>query len=93
MLALSTGRSRAYCSNMRDGSVSAFDFKTGQKIKDIRPAKECEGVGVTPDADGSWARRNRAETHFSVIDTKTLEVVKHIPSKGFTSRALTPTAT
>ena len=29
MLALSTDRTRIYCSNMRDGSVSAFDFKTG----------------------------------------------------------------
>ena len=29
MLALSTDRTRLYCSNMRDGSVSAFDFKTG----------------------------------------------------------------
>src|SRR5215510_9233305 len=29
MLALSTDRTRIYCSKMRDGSVSAFDFKTG----------------------------------------------------------------
>src|SRR5262245_24102452 len=32
MLALSTDRRRLYCSNMRDGSVSAFDFQTGKKI-------------------------------------------------------------
>ncbi len=85
MLALSTDRTRIYCSNMRDGSVSAFDFKTGRKIKDVKTGKECEGVGVTPDGRWVWAG-NRAEDTISVIDTKTLEVVKHIPSKGFPYR-------
>jgi hypothetical protein len=32
---------------LRDGSVSAFDFKTGEKIKDVKTGKECEGVGVS----------------------------------------------
>jgi YVTN family beta-propeller protein len=85
MLALSTDRSRLYCSNMRDGSVSAFDFKTGQKIKDIKTGKECEGVGVTPDGRWVWAG-NRAEDTISIIDTKSLEVTKRIPSPGFPYR-------
>ena len=85
MLALSADRTRIYCSNMRDGSVSAFDFKTGQKIKDVKTGKECEGVGVTPDGRWVWAG-NRAEDTISVIDTKSLDVVKHIPSKGFPYR-------
>ncbi|HEX6162534.1 MAG TPA: cytochrome D1 domain-containing protein [Vicinamibacterales bacterium] len=85
MLALSTDRSRLYCSNMRSGSVSAFDFKTGEKIKDIQTGKECEGVGVTPDGRWVWAG-NRAEDTISIIDTKSLEVVKRIPSKGFPYR-------
>jgi YVTN family beta-propeller protein len=85
MLALSTDRTRLYSSNMRDGSVSAFDFQTGQKIKDVKTGKECEGVGVTPDGRWVWAG-NRAEDTISVIDTKSLEVVKHIPSKGFPYR-------
>jgi DNA-binding beta-propeller fold protein YncE len=77
MLALSTDRTRLYCSNMRDGSVSAFDFKTGAKIKDVKTGKECEGVGVTPDGRWVWAG-NRAED--------TLEVTKQIPSPGFPYR-------
>ena len=85
MLALSTDRTRLYCSNMRDGSVSAFDFKTGAKIKDVKTGKECEGVGVTPDGRWVWAG-NRAEDTISVIDTRTLEVVKHIASPGFPYR-------
>ncbi len=85
MLALSTDRTRLYCSNMRDGSVTAFDFKTGEKIRDIPTGKECEGVGVTPDGRWVWAG-NRAEDTISIIDTKSLEVVKRIPSKGFPYR-------
>ena len=85
MLALSTDRTRLYCSNMRDGSVSAFDFKTGEKIKDVKTGKECEGVGVTPDGRWVWAG-NRAEDTISIIDTKSLEVTKRIPSPGFPYR-------
>ena len=85
MLALSTDRARLYCSNMRSGSISAFDFKTGEKIKDIQTGKECEGVGVTPDGRWVWAG-NRAEDTISIIDTKSLEVVKRIASKGFPYR-------
>ena len=85
MLALSTDRTRLYCSNMRSGSVSAFDFKTGVKIKDVKTGKECEGVGVTPDGRWVWAG-NRAEDTISIIDTKTLEVTKRIPSPGFPYR-------
>ena len=85
MLALSTDRTRLYCSNMRDGSVSAFDFKTGAKIKDVKTGKECEGVGVTPDGRWVWAG-NRAEDTISIIDTQSLEVVKRISSPGFPYR-------
>jgi YVTN family beta-propeller protein len=85
MLALSTDRTRLYCSNMRDGSISAFDFKTGAKIKDVKTGKECEGVGVTPDGRWVWAG-NRAEDTISIIDTRTLEVTKQIPSPGFPYR-------
>lgn len=93
MLALSTDRTRLYCSNMRDGSVTAFDFATGAKIKDVPTGKECEGVGVTPDGRWVWAG-NRAEDTISIIDTRTLEVVKRLPSPGFPYRVqFTPDGT
>lgn len=85
MLALSTDRTRLYCSNMRDGSVSAFDFQSGKKLADVKTGKECEGVGVTPDGRWVWAG-NRAEDSISIIDTRTLQVVKHLPSPGFPYR-------
>ncbi|MDH4063324.1 MAG: YncE family protein, partial [Acidobacteriota bacterium] len=93
MLALSSDRARLYCSNMRDGTVSAFDFETGQKIRDIKTGKESEGVGVTPDGRWVWAG-NRAENTISIIDTRTLEVVKHLASPGFPYRVqFTPDGT
>jgi YVTN family beta-propeller protein len=85
MLALSADRTRLYCSNLRDGSVSAFDFQSGRKIKDVKTGLESEGVGVTPDGRWVWTG-NRAEDTISIIDTKTLEVTKRIPSPGFPYR-------
>jgi YVTN family beta-propeller protein len=85
MLALSTDRTRLYCSNMKDGTVSAFDFKTGSKIADVKTGRESEGVGVTPDGRWVWTG-NRAEDTISIIDTRTLEVTKRIPSPGFPYR-------
>ena len=42
-------------------------------------------MGVTPDGRWVWAG-NRAEDTISIIDTKTLEVTKRIPSPGFPYR-------
>jgi DNA-binding beta-propeller fold protein YncE len=70
---------------MGDGSVSAFDFQTGTKLKDIPTGKECEGVGVSPDGNWVWAG-NRAEDTISIIDTRKLEVVKRLASPGFPYR-------
>ena len=93
MLALSTDRTRLYCSNLRDGSITAFDFATGEKIKDVPTGKEAEGVGVTPDGRWVWAG-NRAEDSISIIDTRSLEVVKRIASPGFPYRVqFTPDGT
>lgn len=85
MLALSTDRKRLYCSNLFDGSVSAFDFETGAKLKDIATGRECEGVGVTPDGRWVWAG-NRAEDTISILDTQSLDVVKRLESPGFPYR-------
>jgi YVTN family beta-propeller protein len=85
MLTLSSDRTRLYCSNMGGGSVSAFDFATGEKLADIATGRECEGVGVSPDGRWVWAG-NRAEDTISIIDTATLKVVKRLESKGFPYR-------
>ena len=85
MLALSTDRRRIYCSNMTAGSVSAFDFATGEKLADIPTGKECEGVGVSPD--GRWVvAGNRAEDTISIIDAESLKVVARVASPGFPYR-------
>ena len=86
MLALSPDHTRLYSSNMGgDGSVSVFDFQTGEKITDIDTGAECEGIGVTPDGRWVWAG-NRAEDTVSIIDTRSLERVKTLDSPGFPYR-------
>jgi YVTN family beta-propeller protein len=86
MLSLSPDQKRLYASNMAGGgSVSVFDFATGQKITDIDTGQETEGVGVSPDGQWVWAG-NRAEDTISIIDTSSLEVVKTLPSPGFPYR-------
>ena len=86
MLALSPDRRRLFSSNMSGaGSVSVFDFLTGDKITDIDTGKECEGIGVSPDGRWVWAG-NRAEDTVSIIDAATLELVKTLESPGFPYR-------
>ena len=75
----STARTCATAASARSTSRPA------QKIKDVKTGKECEGVGVTPDGRWVWAG-NRAEDTISIIDTKSLEVIKRIPSPGFPYR-------
>jgi YVTN family beta-propeller protein len=86
MLSLSKDQERLYSSNMSGGgSISVFDFRSGQKIKDIDTGKECEGVGVSPDGRWVWAG-NRAEDTVSIIDTGSLQIVKTLKSPGFPYR-------
>jgi len=86
MLALSPDRQRLFSSNMGGaGSVSVFDFQTGEKIRDIDTGKECEGIGVSPDGRWVWAG-NRAEDTVSIIDAGSLELVKTLESPGFPYR-------
>lgn len=85
MLALAADRRRLYCSNMGSGSVSAFDFVTGEKLADVPTGRECEGVGVSPDGRWVWAG-NRAEDTISIIDAESLRVVRRLESPGFPYR-------
>lgn len=86
MLSLSQDQQRLYASNMSGGgSVSVFDFLSGDKVTDIDTGNECEGVGVTPDGKWIWAG-NRAEDTVSIIDAEKLEVVKTLKSPGFPYR-------
>jgi len=86
MLSLSQDQQRLYSSNMSGGgSVSVFDFQSGEKIADIDTGAECEGVGVSPDGRWVWAG-NRAADTVSIIDTESLRVVKTLESPGFPYR-------
>jgi len=77
---------RLFSSNMAGaGSVSGFDFGSGEKIRDIETGKECKGIGVSPDGRRVWAG-NRAEDTVSIIDARSLELVRTLESPGFPYR-------
>lgn len=85
MLSLNQGVNRLVSSNMGGGSVTIFDFKTGEKLETVTTGNECEGVGISPNGKTIWAG-NRAEDTISVIDLATRKVVKKLESKGFPYR-------
>lgn len=85
MLSLHSGKNRLVSSNMGGGSVTVFDFKSGEKLETVTTGKECEGVGISPDGKTIWAG-NRAEDTISIINLATRKVVKRIESKGFPYR-------
>lgn len=85
MLSLNLKSNRLVSSNMGGGSVTIFDFKSGEKLDTVITGKECEGVGISPDGKTIWAG-NRAEDTISVIDMATRKVIKKIESKGFPYR-------
>ena len=85
MLSLNLKVNRLVNSNMGGGSVTIFDFKSGEKLETVTTGKECEGVGIAPDGKTIWAG-NRAEDTISVIDMATRKLVKKIESKGFPYR-------
>lgn len=85
MLSLNLGANRLVSSNMGGGSVTIFDFKSGEKLETVSTGNECEGVGIAPNGKTIWAG-NRAEDTISVIDMATRKVVKKIDSEGFPYR-------
>jgi YVTN family beta-propeller protein len=85
MLSLNLRANRLVSSNMGGGSVTIFDYKSGEKLDTVTTGKECEGVGIAPDGKTIWAG-NRAEDTISVIDVATRKVVKKIDSNGFPYR-------
>ncbi|HMS56810.1 MAG TPA: hypothetical protein PKA27_15565 [Fimbriimonadaceae bacterium] len=85
MLSLNLDSNRLVSSNMGGGSVTIFDFKSGERLETVTTGKECEGVGISPEGKTIWAG-NRAEDTISVINMATKKVVKKIDSKGFPYR-------
>jgi YVTN family beta-propeller protein len=85
MLSLNVAANRLVSSNMGGGSVTIFDFITGQLLETVSTGQECEGVGISPDGKHIWAG-NRAEDTISVLDMATRKVIKKIDSAGFPYR-------
>jgi YVTN family beta-propeller protein len=86
MVAVTKDGSRAFVSNLMSGSMTAFDLKTGRKIKDVKTGAGAEGIAVTPDGKQVWVT-NRAADTVSVVDANSLKVLATLPSAKFPIRA------
>jgi YVTN family beta-propeller protein len=86
MVAVTPDGSRAFVANIKSGSMTAFDLKTGKKLRDVKTGEGAEGIAVTPDGREVWVT-NREKDTVSVIDAKTLKVLATLKSPEFPIRA------
>jgi YVTN family beta-propeller protein len=85
MVAITPDNRMAYTANIRSGSITAIDLKSGGPPKIIATGKGAEGIDVSTDGKQVWVT-NRAEDTISVIDTVSLKVIKTIPCASFPIR-------
>jgi DNA-binding beta-propeller fold protein YncE len=69
MLALTKDATRAYTSNIADGTVSELDVPGRKFIRDFNVAPAVEGIAVSPGGEQVWVGSNQAKTT-TIIDPK-----------------------
>jgi YVTN family beta-propeller protein len=90
MVAVSTGVTRAYVTNIGSGTATVLDFVAGRKLGDIDTGAGSEALAVTPDGRELWVAA-RADGQITIVDTASLEVTARLPLPGVPIRiAITP---
>ncbi len=84
MVTLTADESKAYVANIRSGTVTVIDLKSGS-ARNITTGAGAEGIGTRPRSHEVWAT-NRAADTVSVIDTRTDTVTKTIECGKFPIR-------
>jgi YVTN family beta-propeller protein len=85
MVALRPQGDRAFVANIRSGSVTVIDLKTGKALRSISTGAGAEGIDVSPDGKEAWVSNREANT-VSVIDAEKLEIVAELKSESFPIR-------
>jgi len=85
MVAVTADGSRAFVTNIPEGSVSAIDLTERTLLGIIETGPGAEGIDITPDGREVWVT-NRAADSVSVIDSASLEVIGTVPCPGFPIR-------
>jgi len=76
---------RAYATSISRGSLIALDLEKGEVTGVVESGRGAEGFDLSPDGKEVWVG-NRAEDSVSIIDAKTLEIVRTVPAEGFPIR-------
>jgi YVTN family beta-propeller protein len=66
-----------YTANSVSRNVSIFDLKTGRRIRHVKAAQACEGIGIKPDGSEVWVA-NRGENTITIINTSDNRFYKKI---------------
>ncbi|MCA9319285.1 MAG: YncE family protein, partial [Planctomycetes bacterium] len=85
MVALDGDGRRAYVANIASGSISVLDLEAMTLTKIIETGAGAEGIAAHPTKDEVWVT-NRAADTVSIIDTKSLELIKSLPCAKFPIR-------
>ena len=86
MVVATPDRSRAFTANIKSGSMSALDLKTGKSLGDVKTGAGAEGIDISPDGKQVWVTNREADT-VTVVDAQSLQVIGSIASAKFPIRA------
>jgi YVTN family beta-propeller protein len=79
MIAVTRDGSGAYTANIRSGTVSIIDLKTGRKLRDIPVGGEPEGIALSRDEQILWVADLRG-ARVQAFDVETLEKLAEVPT-------------
>lgn len=90
MVALTADGSRAFTSNVGDGTISELDIAKRAFVRTIPVAAAVEGIAVSPQGDQVWVASNKAKT-VSVVIPASASVADTVGNFGLPYRmAITP---
>jgi DNA-binding beta-propeller fold protein YncE len=79
MLCVDSAARRLYVSHAT--RVEVLDADTGKKVGEVAPGNGVHGIAVAPEFNHGFVSNGRDNT-VTMLDLKTLQVIKVIPSKG-----------
>ena len=81
---------RAFVTSINDGSVTAVDLASGERLRTVNTGAGAESIAVSPDNQEVWIG-NREDDTITILDVSTLDKLATLPSAEFPIRVkITP---
>lgn len=85
LVVLSPDQSRAFVTNIEDGSLSVLDIPRSRLLRILKLGEGPEGMAISPDGQELWVA-DRARDVISIIDTGEMSVLETLPCPSFPIR-------